>query len=98
MTEQGTGVTSVTTKPGSIKAGWVTLQLGWAFLLLPIPVVSGFFASLFLSISFIVSIVVICQGYAGTVIGQILLNIIVSPILWFISIAFMAAMVGNAGV
>jgi len=61
---------------------------------LPIPLVSVAFASLFLSISFIVSIVVICQGYAGTGIAQILLNIIVSPILWFVGLAMF---VGGSG-
>ena len=71
--------------PPSIKAGWITLGVGWVFFALPIPILSTWIGSLFCSISLVVSVVVIAQGHAGIGIIQLLINVIGSPIVWFVS-------------
>ena len=71
--------------PPSIKAGWTTLVMGWVFFALPIPILSTWIGGLFCSVSLIVSIVAIAQGHAGTGMVQVLLNVIGSPLVWFVS-------------
>ena len=80
--------------PPSVKAAWITLAVAWAMLFLPFPFLSGLLGSLFCSISMVISIVAIAQGHAGIGIIQLLVNVIGSIIVWFLSVFFWLTIVG----
>lgn len=81
---------------GPVTAAWVCIVIGWLFFLLPIPLVSIAVGGLFLSIALILSIVVLAKGTIGQGVLQILVNLIGSPIIYFIGLALFGSMLGGA--
>ena len=78
-----------------IMTGWITLALGWVCFALPMPIAGSIhintgIGGLLLTVSLVVSVVVIAQGHAiGTI--QLLVNVIGSPIVWFLCSLFWIA-------
>lgn len=67
-----------------MKAGWICLAIAWVFFLLPIPVLSFLGGALFATIALVISIVALVQGMTAPGLTQLLVNLIGSPIVYFI--------------
>jgi len=69
---------------GPLRATWICLALGWAFLLLPIPGLSFVGGVSMCLAAFILSIVVMAKGNSSGGLIPLLLTLIASPVVWFI--------------
>lgn len=76
--------------PAPVKAGWILLIAAWAFFIIPVPGFGPIGWALNLG-AFIVAIVVMTRGRTGVGLVQLLCTLIVSPIVYFIGLAFAAA-------
>ena len=74
-----------------IMTGWITLALGWVCFALPMPIAGSIHTNTGIGgLLLTVSLVVIAQGHAtGTI--QLLVNVIGSPIVWFLCSLFWIA-------
>lgn len=79
-----------------IKAGWIVLAVAWLCMLVPIPGLGLFLGWPLNLVAFIIGIVVIVKGSTGQGIAQIAASIIITPAVYFISLAIFAGMVGGA--
>lgn len=79
-----------------VKAGWIVLAVAWLCMLVPIPGLGLFLGWPLNLVAFIIGIVVIVKGSTGQGIAQIAASIIVTPAVYFISLAIFAGVVGGA--
>lgn len=83
--------TVVEKKKAPIAAAWVCLVLAWVFMLLPIPVLSGMAGWSLNLVAFILAILIISKGRTGSGIFLLGGTVVVSPIVYFIGLALLAA-------
>lgn len=87
--------TVVEKKKAPVAVAWTCLVLAWAFMVLPIPLVSSVFGWGLNLAAFILSIVVISRGAKGSGIVMIASTLVVSPVVYFIGLTFFAAIIDS---
>ena len=68
-----------------VRAMWVTMLLGWALFLIPIPLVSTLLGILALSVSGVLLIVVIVKGRVGAALSALVVGVFGTPLAWLLS-------------
>ena len=76
--------------PPPVTAAWICLILAWFFLLLPIPIVSWGLGWVFGMIAFILEIIVIARGAMGLGLLQIIIQMLITPIVYFAGLQLFA--------
>ena len=76
------------------KAAWVCLAIAWIAFIIPFPG-TGLFIGLPLNlVAFILAIVAMSKSGTGAGLWQLLASLILSPLIYFIGIAFLAGFLG----
>ena len=83
-------------KSAPVKATWVCLIVAWVLFLIPIPGAGLFVGWPLNLVAFILAIVVMARGYTGKGLVPLLASLVVSPIVYFIGIAVLAAAFSSA--
>jgi len=78
------------------KAAWICLAIAWACFVLPIPGIGLFIGWPLNLVAFILAIVAMAKRGATAGLWQLLASLVVSPIVYFIGLAIMAAIGGAA--
>lgn len=76
-----------------VKAAWISLAVVWLCFLLPIPGIGLFIGWPLNLVAFIIAIVVMTKGRTTQGLMQLLASLVISPIIYFIGLAIMAAAV-----
>lgn len=87
--------TPVRTSNSAGTAAWVCLAIAWVCFLVPIPGIGVFIGWPLNLVVFILAIVAMSQNGAMAGLFQLLSSLIVSPIVYFLGLALMVALVGQ---